>query len=220
MGLWFLATSRQKLAGIITFAAGMVLVLTLAPEGWMDRMETIKEAESVNTFITRVEAWQVSSAIALENPLTGGGLHAVQVQSVWSQFKGSKGLLPFVDTGEPSRIFRAAHSIYFEVLGDMGFVGFALFLGVLLNAALNGVRVRRLTKGRENELEWATDLSNTLTAVIVTYMVGGLSVSLAYSEIIYVVVMLTEVLRREVVKVAGAAKSAPAAASSQSVRPS
>jgi O-antigen ligase len=161
-------------------------------------METIKEAESVNTFITRIEAWQVSSAIALENPLTGGGLHSVQVQSVWTQFKGSKGFLGFIDTGDPSPIFRAAHSIYFEVLGDMGFVGFAIFLGILLNAIINGVRTRKLIIGRESEFEWASDLSNALTAVIITFMVGGLSVSVAYSEVIYVAIMLTEILRREV----------------------
>lgn len=197
-GVWLIIGTRQRFAGLALFAGGLALVVAFAPANWTERMETIQTADQDTSFMTRVEAWQVSSAIALSNPLTGGGLHAVQMQSVWEQFKGNKGLLPFVDVGFVSDRLRAAHSIYFEVLGDMGFLGFFIFIAILINGLLNSRRLRILVKGREQEFEWAIDLSNALTAVIFGFMVGGLSVSLAYSEVIYVVIMLGEVLRREV----------------------
>lgn len=198
MGGWLVLTSRQRFSGIVMFLCGALLVWWLAPESWFNRMDTIGDARQDSSFMSRVEAWQVSSAIALHNPLTGGGLHAVQVQAVWAMFRGQTGLLSFIHVGPPSEIFRAAHSIYFEVLGDMGFVGLLLFLSILLTGMRNGRRTEKLIGARKAEYEWALDLSRTLSAVIFGFLVGGASVSLAYSEFIYVIVMLTEVLKREV----------------------
>lgn len=197
MALWLTLTSRRKLGGAALFVIAIGFAVALAPASWTERMETIQSAEKDSSFMSRVEAWQISSAIALKNPLVGGGFHAVQIQSVWDQFRGSTGLLGFVNTGEPSRIFRAAHSIYFEVLGDFGFIGFFIFIAILVNALLTGGKIRRAASS-DPGLEWAADLSRALSAVVFAFMVGGGGVSLAYSEAIYVVVMLMEILRREV----------------------
>lgn len=198
MGTWLIVTSKQRMTGLLMLAATIVLFVAVVPSSWTERMGTIKEVDQESSFMTRVEAWQVSSAIALNNPLTGGGLHSVQVQWVWDYFKGSKGVLPFIDVGFVSNRMRAAHSIYFEVLGDTGFVGLFLFMSLLLNAMFNALRVKRLVQGREDEFSWAIDLSKSLNAILVGFMVGGASVSLAYSDVIYMVIMLSEILRREV----------------------
>lgn len=198
MGGWLVLTSRQRFSGLLLFLSGGILIWMMAPESWFSRMDTIGDAQQDTSFMSRVEAWQVSSAMALHHPLVGAGLHAVQLYSVWNIFKGQTGLLSFVDIGVPSEYPRAAHSIYFEVMGDMGFVGLALFVSILLVGLWNGRRTEALVAERRAELEWAIDLSRTLSAVIFSFMVGGASVSLAYSEFIYIVVMLTAVLRREV----------------------
>ncbi|TBR15996.1 MAG: putative O-glycosylation ligase, exosortase A system-associated [Rugosibacter sp.] len=198
VGLWLVLTSRKKLPALTVFIVGIVFVVSIAPASWTQRMETIQEADQDSSFMSRVEAWQVSSAIALHNPVLGGGFHAVATQSVWDQYRGQKGLLGFVDTGITSQIFRAAHSIYFEVLGDMGFFGFFIFLGVLCNALKNGVQISRLARQGGSELEWAIDLSRSLASTIFAFLVGGLTVSIAYTEFIYMAVMLMEVLRQEV----------------------
>jgi probable O-glycosylation ligase (exosortase A-associated) len=198
MGGWLVMTSRQKLAGLMMFVAGGLLVLAMAPESWFQRMDTIKEADEDSSFMSRIEAWQVSSAIALARPVTGGGLHAVQVQSVWNQYKGQTGLLPFVSDVPTSEVFRAAHSIYFEVLGDTGFIGLLLFVLIMLRGLRNGREMERAAARAPERFGWAVDLSRSLSAVVFSFMVGGASVSLAYYEILYIVIMLTEVLRRTV----------------------
>lgn len=197
-GLWYLITSRQRMAGLVVVVAGAVLVLNFAPASWTERMQTIKEADQDSSFMSRVEAWQVSSAIAMHNPLLGGGLHAVQVQSVWERFRGNRGILPFVDTGRPSEIFRAAHSIYFETMGDLGFVGFGLFMALILRALYVGLTIGGKARMLGPDWEWAVDLGRALASVIVVFMVGGLTVSIAYSELIYMVVVLAELLRTQV----------------------
>ena len=198
VGLWLVLTSRKRLPALTVFIVGIIFVVAIAPAEWTQRMETIQEADQESSFLTRVEAWQVSSAIALHNPIVGGGFHAVATQPVWDLFRGQKGLLGFVDVGFESPVFRAAHSIYFEVLGDMGLLGFFIFMGLLLNALKNGVQISRMARHGGPELEWALDLSRTLMATIVAFMVGGLTVSIAYTEFIYMAVMLMEILKQEV----------------------
>ncbi|MFZ3222876.1 MAG: putative O-glycosylation ligase, exosortase A system-associated, partial [Rugosibacter sp.] len=198
VALWLVLTSRKRLPALTVFIAGVIFVVAIAPSAWTQRMETIQEAEQDSSFMTRVEAWQVSSAIALHNPVLGGGFHAVATQPVWDRFKGQQGLLGFVDVGFVSDVFRAAHSIYFEVLGDMGFLGFFIFMALLLNALKNSIQINRLAKQGGLDLEWAVDLSRSLAATIFAFMVGGLTVSIAYTEFIYMAVMLMEVLKQEV----------------------
>lgn len=198
VGLWLVLTSRKRLPALTVFIAGVIFVVAIAPSAWTQRMETIQEAEQESSFMTRVEAWQVSSAIALHNPVLGGGFHAVATQPVWDRFKGQQGLLGFVDVGFVSDVFRAAHSIYFEVLGDMGFLGFFIFMALLLNALKNSIQINRMAKQGGLDLEWAVDLSRSLAATIFAFMVGGLTVSIAYTEFIYMAVMLMEVLKQEV----------------------
>jgi probable O-glycosylation ligase (exosortase A-associated) len=198
VGLWLVMTSRKRLPALTVFIAGIIFVVAIAPTDWTDRMETIQEADQESSLLTRVEAWQVSSVIALHNPIVGGGFHAVATQPVWDRFRGQKGLLGFVDVGFESQVFRAAHSIYFEVLGDMGFLGFFIFIGLLFNALKSGIQISRVARQGGPELEWAIDLSRSLAATIFAFLVGGLTVSIAYTEFIYMAVMLMEILKQEV----------------------
>ena len=129
--------------------AGAVLAfLAFAPDDITSRLTTIKEAGEDSSFMGRVIAWKISSAIALENPVFGGGFHAVQVQAIWDKFKMSPGLLGFLNLPVPEFSAKAAHSIYFEVMGDLGLVGLALFLFILLRALWN----RRIIKGMTTQL--------------------------------------------------------------------
>ena len=53
---------------------------------------------------------------------------------------------------------RAAHSIYFEVLGDQGVPGLAIFLAIAVLALLNASRVIRACRG-SFEFSWASALT-------------------------------------------------------------
>ena len=123
---------------------------------------------------------------------------AVQIQSVWNRFVGDTGLLGFVNTQRSERA-RAAHSIYFQVLGDLGFSGFLLFVVILGHTFYVRYQIKKTVRTLKGKLTWAADLSDTLAATMVAFMVGGAAVSLAYFELTYMMIMLMEVLRREVI---------------------
>ena len=199
MGIWLAMTSRRKLVATLFVLMCAGLVVALAPESWTERMDTIKTAEQDGSFMQRVEAWQVSSAIAVANPVFGGGFRAIEVQEVWNQFRGSVGFLGFMREGPPSEIFRAAHSVYFQIMGDLGLLGLVLFLTLLGNVFLMRRNIHKRAKvAGAQEWQWAIDLSNALAASMFAYMVGGAAVSLGYFETMYMIVMLMAVLQRHI----------------------
>jgi probable O-glycosylation ligase (exosortase A-associated) len=173
-----------------------VLVLQLAPEKWNERMSTIQTAEADKSFMGRVTAWKVSSAIAVDNPVFGGGFRALQSHPVWNRYKDQQGLLGSVDTPELTRTGVAAHSIWFEVLGDQGFVGLFLFIALIVNAFMTRRAVWRLVRQNGPGERWAGDLADMLAAALLAYVVAGSLLSAAYFELPYVCFMLMEVLKQ------------------------
>lgn len=199
IGFMLLLASRKKFTAIFLVAIGAMIVINFAPQNWTDRMGTIQEAEQDVSFMGRVEAWQVSSAIALSNPLLGGGFHAVQMQYVWERYRASLGLLSWMNM-DVSQYYRAAHSIYFEVLGDLGLSGFLIFILMMLNSLFSVRRIKKLVEPQGASLQWAADLASMLGLCITVFLITGAAVSLAYYEVVYVIVMLVEVLRQIVVR--------------------
>jgi probable O-glycosylation ligase (exosortase A-associated) len=201
MGGWFLLTSRRKFAGLLMVAACAMLVVTYAPEGWVARMNTIENAGQDSSLMGRVGAWQVSSAIALNNPVFGGGPHTIEIGPVWNEHRDAPGLLGFMSymdlNGLPGR-GRAAHSIYFEVLGDMGFVGLFIFVAILINAFVTVRFIVRIAKSTGAKLEWARSLAQMLALSLVAYVVAGALLSAAYFELPYILIMLLQVLKMQV----------------------
>ena len=196
---WMLMVGKRKFIATIFLGIGVATIISLAPENWTERMETIKTAEEDSSFLQRVEAWQVSSAIALSNPVFGGGFHAVQSVPIWTQFRGNPGLLGFMHTFDSASVIpRAAHSIYFEVLGDLGFTGLFIFLAWLANILITCRETRTMARKSDQDMAWAIDMSHALTAVTLAYIIGGGGVSLAYTEIIMITAMLAEMLKRYV----------------------
>jgi hypothetical protein len=91
-------------------------------------------------------------------------------------------------------IMRAAHSIYFEVLGDQGIVGLAIFLAIAVSTVLHAGRVIRACRG-SLEFGWAGELARMIRVSVIAYLVGGAALSLAYLDIYYVLGVILVLLR-------------------------
>ena len=144
-------------------------------------------------------AWKISAAIALQNPIFGGGMRAQQTGWIFEVFKFAPSLFDLKSELVVNYAV-AAHSIYFEVLGEQGFLGLALFLAIFANAIITRGEISRLTKNMSDEFVWARDMSDLLAVSVVAFAVGGAGVSLAHIETFYVVVMLQELLKQQLLK--------------------
>jgi probable O-glycosylation ligase (exosortase A-associated) len=91
---------------------------------------------------------------------------------------------PYQDLGTP-----AAHSIYFQVLGNHGFVGLFLFIGIHLNTLFTARKVRLAVK-HIPQARWAADLAGMCQTALIGYAVGGAFLSLAYFDLPYYLMSL------------------------------
>lgn len=196
---WYVLTSRRKFFSLFVMTLVGGVILYFAPDSWFDRMDSIQNADENTSFLGRVIAWKVSTALAFDYPIFGGGFHAIQSFSIWMEYINKIDFLSFITTPAPEYSPRAAHSIYFEILGDLGFLGLGLFIALLVNGFYTARDIRQLVASNAS-LIWARDLSDGLRLGLVAYCIGGAAVSLGYFELFYVSLMFLEVLKQFVIK--------------------
>jgi hypothetical protein len=78
----------------------------------------------------------------------------------------------------------AAHSIYFQALGEHGFVGLGLYLLLGFLIWRTGSWIIRNTSSRE-DYRWASGLATMLQVSLVGFSVGGAFLSLLYFDVPY-----------------------------------
>jgi probable O-glycosylation ligase (exosortase A-associated) len=206
--LFFVLKSNRKFLFAILFVITLPLALNFMPQEWHERMESIGEYHEDESALGRINAWWFAFNLAKDRPLVGGGFDTFD-----------KDL--FVKYAPEPNAFHDAHSIYFEVLGEHGFVGLALFLAIGVLALRNGTWIIRHTRDRPG-LRWARDLAAMTQVSLIGYAVGGAFLGLAYFDLYYhlvgVLVMTRWLVARELSAETGVA-SAPAAETVLGVQP-
>ena len=196
LGLLAFIRSPKKIRNTIIAIPSIVAAISFAPQHWADRMDTIKSVEEDRSFMGRVIAWKQSTLIAMDNPVFGGGFYAVQDLSVWLRYAREFNKLDFIPSPEPNiRMAVAAHSIYFQTLGDLGFVGLGLFLAILFTSWRNASKIMRAVRDRP-DWHWARDLAKTLQYSIFAYAVAGAGLNMAYFDYTYMVFGILVALRQ------------------------
>ncbi len=197
LGLYIFVTTKKKLRFLAIAVPMALIALSFAPERWYERMGTIETADQDSSFMGRVIAWKINTLVALDHPLTGAGFRSSQDLSVWLHYAQQFSLLDFVPTNAPDPFTpHAAHSIFFQVLGDMGFVGLSLFLALLITAWRNASITLARTRDRP-ELRWANDLARTFRYCLIPYIVAGAALNMAYFDLAYVIFALLAALREQ-----------------------
>jgi probable O-glycosylation ligase (exosortase A-associated) len=207
--LGLVALNRNKLRNLALVGASGLVLLYFAPVAWFQRIDTIGQAQVDSSFMDRVTAWKVSTLIALDRPFFGGGFHAVQDTTIYHRFGDELSRLAFIPGAPLREVGMAAHSIYFEVLGDLGFTGLALFLAMLVFTFLGCSSIRKRAR-LYPDMMWMSDLAGMLRLSMIVYMVAGAALSFAYFEGVYVIVALVSVTRHmQALELAKRAKAAP-----------
>lgn len=195
-GYLFIKSERKILFLFLLVAVGS-LFIGLIPDQWFDRMHTIGKADSDASFMGRVVAWKLSFILAVKNPLFGGGFKALEFAPVWASLSQDFNSYAFFYTGNATpdpRGAHAAHSIYFQVLGDHGFVGLFLFLSILALAFFTAGRIARQVRAIQGP-DWIAHLATMLRLSVFAYAVGGAALSFAYFDVIYAIYALIIVLK-------------------------
>ncbi len=166
--LW--ARSSRKLVGGIVMIGLAIGLVAFMPKSWEERMSTIKSYEEDGSAMSRLNSWEMAINLANDR-ITGGGFY-VETAEVFQRY-----------APDPKWIF-TAHSIYFQALGEQGWIGLFLFLVVGAGTWLATMQMRRQGKRRPETL-WAYELGGMIQVSMVGYAVGGAFLSLTYLDLAY-----------------------------------
>jgi putative inorganic carbon (HCO3(-)) transporter len=182
MGAFLWIKSRKKIVLGIMLAALVVTVLAFMPEAWYAKIGTIETYQQDTSAMGRIGAWRFATNLALHRPIGGGGFETFQKEAYEQYAPGEVPLDP--------------HSIWFQMLGEQGFVGLGLFVLFWILAWRTGSQIIRLCRDRPDFI-WARDLAGMIQAGLVGFMVGGSFLGLAYWDypyILVIVLVLTKVV--------------------------
>ncbi len=169
-----------------------LMAIPFLPQAYLERMSTITDHQADESASTRIAVWKWTIDYAKENP-RGGGFDAYLGNSFTYKTRhvdesGSTSSVEYVEVVDEGRAY---HSAYFEVLGEQGWLGLAIWsllqgLGLL---QLEFIR-RRLRKSDNPQDKADLAMSNALQMGHVIYLTGALFVGIAYQPFIYMLVAL------------------------------
>ncbi|MGO4893903.1 putative O-glycosylation ligase, exosortase A system-associated [Flavobacterium sp. W21_SRS_FM6] len=181
MGVYYWWTTGKKFSIIFVVIIVIAIVAPLLPDAWFERMDTIQSADSDGSFLSRVTFWKINFLAALDHPFTGMGFNTTAIQSIWQAYVPDLDSLNFFFETPVPEIGFVAHSIYFEVLGNQGLLGFVLFILMLLTAIRN---INQMLTHFE-KIEWEYRLLKAIKISLLTFCVGGAALNAAYFELLY-----------------------------------
>ena len=166
--------SRQRLLFGVAIVGLVSISAFFVPAHWIERMRTIETYQEDRSAVSRLEAWEFGLKIALERPLVGGGFRVSYDDEIFLSY------MPDSVYGHGYNF----HSVYFEVLGELGFVGLFFYLGVIIAAWYTGSRIISRTRARP-DLYWANDLSRMTQVSLVGFATAGAFQNLAFFDLYF-----------------------------------
>jgi O-antigen ligase len=192
VGLYCWLRSPKKLRSMAVIVALGLLVSLAAREGYRERIDSIwAEGASAGTGEDRVYMWKVAWKMFLANPVIGVGQDNFPVR--FEDYEGADRLYGV------TRAWRAAHSLYFTLLPELGLVGAFLFLRTLYFIRKDLVAIRRSTP-RLNDAPRTTSTilpyANAMEASLWGFLVSSIFISTLYYPSFWVTMGLVVALRR------------------------
>lgn len=172
--------NQRAMLGALIVLAGVAFTLFM-PESWHQRMDTIGTYQQDASAMGRINAWHMAWNLASHNFFGGG--YSIYNHEIFMLY-----------APDPDDV-HAAHSIYFQVLGEHGFIGLILFLLVWW-FTWRCAGWLRVNAGHDDETRWASVLGSMVQASLAGYAVGGAFLSLAYFDLPYNLMVLVVLARR------------------------
>jgi len=202
--LWLKSQHKVRLA--LLFILTIPLMLAYMPEQWTERMDSINTYEEDRSVAGRFNAWGMAYNLTKDRPIVGGGF-VVTTRELFTRYASDVG-------DEP----RAAHSIYFQALGEHGYVGLGLYLLLGFLTWRSGDWIIRNTKDLK-EYQWASNLASMIQVSLVGFASGGAFLSLLYFDVPYylmVAMVATRIIVEKALEEKEAALDSPVNSASSS----
>ena len=179
MVMWW--RGKNRLASAVLMVGMAVALVSFMPDTWLNRMNTIETYQSDGSAQGRLAAWSAAWNMAFDYP-AGVGFNQVR-QHLFDRYSHNA-----------AAGARAAHSIYFQVLGNHGFIGLGLFMSIWLITLAHAGQLRKQA-AKIPQARWCADLGSMVQVSMIGYFVGGAFLSLAYFDLPYNIMMMVAIAR-------------------------
>jgi probable O-glycosylation ligase (exosortase A-associated) len=179
MALAFGARSQRRLRIVVPGILLAVAVAAFMPESWWERMATIKTYQEDESAMGRINAWTVAFNVAKDH-FFGGGFY-LEDESIFNLY------------APRPEFIAVAHSIYFQVLGQLGFVGLFLYLAFWISTWRT---CRWIAKNSQSAADQA--LARMVEISLVGFAVGGAFLNMAYFDGPYYLMAAMVVIRYKI----------------------
>jgi probable O-glycosylation ligase (exosortase A-associated) len=176
--------ARRKAISIFLVAISLFCLVTFATLQWKERMGDFLHGKLDESAEERLAAWQGGWNLAKAYPLTGGGFDVYTDPSV---------IVRYLPSDRQDMTLHGPHSIYFQMLGEQGFVGLSLFLLLLAGCYLRLRKLRRAA-ARYEDVSWVAPYAVMFEISLLAYMANGATLGRAYFDYFYEIVACVVVL--------------------------
>ncbi|MDE0946219.1 MAG: putative O-glycosylation ligase, exosortase A system-associated [Sphingobium sp.] len=190
-GLMLMRSPRRFVYGPLMLLAALVSIPFL-PASFTQRMQTIENHQGDESASTRVAVWMWTLDYIKDHPGGGGFDNYLQnsftyvARSTVSDSGGSR-----LETRIVTDKGRAYHSAYFELLGEQGYFGFAVWALIHIICFIRTESIRRFYRKRDGPQEaWISPFALALQQGHIIYMIGSLFVGIAYQPFIFMMLAL------------------------------
>lgn len=184
LALLALRTAKRKLLYLGLIGAAGVLAAPFLPSAFTERMDTIRTYQGDASASTRLAVWRWTLDYVRERPFGGGFNAYLQNRISYDRIAAEAGAV--AETTREIDRARAYHSAYFEMLGEQGWPGLALWLLINLGGLLRMEALRRRHRGGEHA--WAGSLANALQGAHAVYLLGAVFVGIAFQPFVFMLV--------------------------------
>ena len=188
LGVLMLRHTKRRMLYLSLVGAGALIALPLLPASYTQRMDTIQGYKADSSASTRIAVWSWTLEYVAKHPM-GGGFEAYRGNKLRiekTKVEGEGAQTEVTNTTEYDQA-RAYHSAYFEMLGEQGWPGLALWLAIHLGGLWSMERLRARYR-RSVEQAWLASLAGALFQAHVIYLVGAAFVGIAFQPFVYMLV--------------------------------
>ncbi len=179
--LCLLYKSKKKILSALLVSMAIACAIMFVPEKLVNRIESIRTYQQDSSAMGRINAWYFAWNLALERPFVGGGFGVSEQRN-------------FQLYAPDPLDFHASHSIYFEVLGEHGFVGLGLFLALLISSILSVKKMKKNLKHLPS-FQWLCNYCDMIELSLIAYMVSGAFLGRAYFDLYYHMISIVVILK-------------------------
>ena len=173
---------------------GLIGVLGLGavpflPSTFTDRMSTIKTYKADESASTRLAVWGWTWQYAKDHPM-GGGFEMYRQNQIRYDTEKVEGTAANATIDRKLTVdkARAFHSAYFEMIGEQGFPGLAIWLLINVIGIVRMELLRQRYRKCPPEQAWITPLAGALQSAHIVYLLGAAFIAIAFQPFVYMLI--------------------------------